>query len=406
LLSRDRTRSFVPVPALALALGASAAGAADWELAPKLELGYVYDNNYRLTPPDTENEVAGGLLDAEFELSAATPLTEFSFVPRVRSTYFPDDPDEDSNDYFGQMQWQRRTQRLVLGLRADYAQETVASSEQPSSDLDAGLGETGGADAGIVATRNRRELARLRPALSWEFSPRRRLSINASLADIAFDEQIPGAQTDYVDLSATLGFGFDVSPRSTFTVRAHASRYDVEIETNSADAYGLEAEWSTQSTQAVQTYLRAGVQRTIFNEDPLTATPADEVTNYLAGAGVRRSAGLTDLFLDVTHSVGPTASGFVVQRDQLRLRLTRLISPRFSVFGGLRGIQDRAVESDALYRRRQYATGDIGVEWRVRQQLSIVATADYTWQEFEGDPVESTSGGGMLSFVFEPRRRE
>ena len=394
--------------AVALAWGPLQAGAADWEMNPKLELGYLYDSNYRLTPPDFENEVSGGLLEAELELRATGPLTTFSLVPRIRSTYFPDDPDEESSDYFARLDWEHRTQVMRARLRADYSQESVVSSEQPSSDIDSGLGETGGEDAGIVAIRNRRDRARLRPTLSYEFSPRHRLDLGATALDVTFDREIPGAQTPYREYGVDVGFAFNYSPRSAITARALAARYDLEIESNSADAYGLEVEWSTSATETLRAFVRGGVQHTIFEDNTLTGVPGEEVTTYLAGAGVTRSVKLTELFLDATHSVGPTSSGFVVQRDLLRFRLTHLFSPRFSLFTGLRGTRDEALEGfETLFRTRHYATVDLGFEWRMLQQLSVVLGVDYTWQEFDIDGESgSESGGGTLSFVYQPRRRD
>ena len=98
-MSCRNSRPYVALAA-AVTLGGSAlpATAADWEVNPKLALGYLYDSNYRLTPPDTEIEVSGGVLDAQLELRAADPLTTFSLIPRVRLTEFPDDPEEDSDD--------------------------------------------------------------------------------------------------------------------------------------------------------------------------------------------------------------------------------------------------------------------------------------------------------------------
>lgn len=402
------SRNFVRTRALALALAASAspALAQDWQVNPKVELGYLYDDNYRLNLPANANEVSGGVLDAQAEFRNEGQLTTFSFVPRVHSTYFPDDPDEDSNDYFGLVDLERRGQRLELGVRGDYSQETVANSEQPTADIDSGLGETGGADAGIVTVRNRRDLARLRPTLEYEFAPRHRLEVAADALDISFDEQIPGAQVDYRSYGGSIGYSFAFSPRSTLTVRGLASRYDVDIEANSADALGLEAEWSTSSSEVMQAFVRVGAQQTRFDADPLTGAQEEDDTGFLGGGGVRWSVKLTEIFFDATHSVGPTGSGFVVERDQLRLRLTHLFSPRFSIFTGLRGIQDQAVESDALYRKRKYATSDLGFEWRVLRQLSVMASVDYTWQEFEGDTQDATSSGAALSFIYEPRRRE
>ena len=407
-MSCRNTRPYVALAA-AVTLGGSAlpVTAADWEANPKLALGYLYDSNYRLTPPDTEIEVSGGVLDAQLELRAADPLTTFSLIPRVRLTEFPDDPEEDSDDYYGTLDWEHRTQVLRARVRADYAQETVATSEQPSTDIDSGLGETGGADAGVAAIRNRRELARIRPSFSYDFSPRHRLDLGATATDVTFDDKVPGLQTDYRDYGVDVGFGFVTSQRSTVTVSALAARYDVEIEGNSADAYALELDWTTSATELMETFLRVGAQQTNFEDNELTGEPGEEVTSWLAGAGVRRSVKLTELFFDVTHSVGPTSSGFVVQRDQVRFRWTHLFTPRFSMFSGVRGTHDDAVAEDTAFAARSYATADVGMEWRILQQLSLVAAIDYTWQDFDTQASrDSESGGARISFVYEPRRRD
>jgi hypothetical protein len=157
----------------------------------------------------------------------------------------------------------------------------------------------------------------------------------------------------------------------------------------------------------MEAFLRAGAQQTIFEDNELTGEAGEEVTTWLAGAGVRRSVKLSELFLDATHSVGPTASGFVVQRDQVRFRWTHLFTPRLSMFTGVRGTRDDAVASNTAFRTRNYATGDFGVEWRILQQLSLVISADYTWQDFDAENIDdSDSAGGLVSFVYEPRRRD
>ena len=404
---RDGTRAGAVAAAVALAVGAAPVGAADWEMNPTLELGYLYDSNYRLTPPDLEDEVNGGVLDAQIELRASGPLTTFALIPRIRASYFPDDREDDSDDYFARMDWAYRTQVMRALVRADYSQESVINSEQPSSDIDSGLGQTGGADGGFVVFQNRRDLARLQPSLSYEFSQRHRLEVGADALDVTFERQIPGAQTDYRNYGVNAGFAFTHSPRSAVTVRALAARYDIEIEGNSADAYGLEVEWSTNATETIRAFVRGGAQQTMFEDNQLTGTPGEDVATWLAGAGLQRSVKLTEFFLDATHSVSPNSSGLVMQRDQLRFRLTHLFTPRVSMFTGVRAIRDDPIASDSLRPTRNYATGDLGFEWRVLQQLSLVTSINYTWQEFDQDGSPgSESGSAMLSFVYEPRRRD
>ncbi len=153
--------------------------------------------------------------------------------------------------------------------------------------------------------------------------------------------------------------------------------------------------------------MRGGAQQTIFEDNQLTGTPGEEVTTWLAGAGLQRSVKLTELFLDAMHSVVPNSAGLVLQRDQLRFRLTHLFTPRVSMFTGVRATRDDPVASDSQRPTRNYATGDLGFEWRVLQQLSLVTSINYTWQEFETDDTSgSESASAMLSFVYEPRRRD
>ncbi len=89
-----------------------AASAADWELNPRLEAGYLFDDNYRLTQPGTEIDVQGPLVDAALEMRARSPNGEFAFTPRVRGTYFPDEKELDTIDYFATLDWQHRGQRV------------------------------------------------------------------------------------------------------------------------------------------------------------------------------------------------------------------------------------------------------------------------------------------------------
>jgi hypothetical protein len=77
------------------------------------------------------------------------------------------------------------------------------------------------------------------------------------------------------------------------------------------------------------------------------------------------------------------------------------------MFSGVRGTHDDAVAEDTAFAARSYATADVGMEWRILQQLSLVASIDYTWQDFDTQASrDSESGGARISFVYEPRRRD
>src|SRR5688572_33351858 len=98
--------------AIIAALTSVVAVGADWEFNPRVEAGYLYDDNYRLTSPGTETSVQGPLADAQLEFRSRTPTNDFSFTPRVRATYFSDEQELDYVDYFGLLDWRYEGQTI------------------------------------------------------------------------------------------------------------------------------------------------------------------------------------------------------------------------------------------------------------------------------------------------------
>jgi hypothetical protein len=396
-------RSFAILAVPAGVLAAAVAHAADWQVNPRIEAGYQYDDNYRLALDGNETEVSGALADVRFEFKRVTPVAEFSFTPRARATFFPDEPEEESEDYFGVIKLIRRSQKVEGGLTAEYALEDIVNSEQPGSDIDTGLGEPGIGEGGRLLLHNRRELVNVHPYLTHQVTQRHTMLYDLRYVDVGFDEEVPGVQTAYTDADATIGWSYAFSERSAFTTRARGSRYNIGEQDQNSNGYGLEIELGSDTTQTTRAFVRVGAQVTDLLQ-PLGGS--EEHTSVLGGLGIRWTGGLTEFFADATRDVSPISTGVIVDRDQLRLRLDRAITPRFGFFFGVRGIRDEAVDDESLFQGRRYATGDFGVSWRMLQQFSIVAAVNYTWQEFDVDPSDATSSGATLNLLWEPRRPE
>src|SRR5688572_5961507 len=114
--------------AVGATLACAQASAAAWEWNPKVEAGYLYDDNYRLATPGGEIDVQGPMVDAELELRTLTQQGELSFTPRVRATYFPDASDLDAVDYFGTLNWEHRGQRVRSRVLGEFAQQDIVNS--------------------------------------------------------------------------------------------------------------------------------------------------------------------------------------------------------------------------------------------------------------------------------------
>jgi hypothetical protein len=125
-----RCTSYGALPLVAV-LASAPAGAAPWEFIPSVEAGLMFDDNYRLTPAGTEIDVQGPVVDAALEMRTLTQTGEFSFTPRVRATYFPDETDLDGVDYFGTLDWQHRGQRVQTAFVPTTLNRTSSTVSNP-----------------------------------------------------------------------------------------------------------------------------------------------------------------------------------------------------------------------------------------------------------------------------------
>jgi len=378
-------------------LVSGSAGAAEWEFSPSVEAGYLYDDNYRLTPPGTEIDVQGPMVDAALEMRTLTQQNEFSFTPRVRATYFPNATDVDTVDYFGDLDWSHHGQRAQTRIRGEFALQDVINSEQPTAGDGGDLGEPDLGDAGRVLVDNRRLRASLRPSTSLELSNRRELQFEAGYTDVSFDQQVTNAQVDYNVGDLAAGLLTRLNERSSLITRLRAARYDIDTQ-GTTQGYGAELEWNTRTATQARGYLRGGAQNIEL------ARGGSEIA-WVAGAGMNFLAGRNELFVDLSHNVGPSSAGEVVTRDQLRLRWSRAMTARVNFLAGLRGSHDDAVDSASTFQQRTYATGNVGLEWRMQEEWSLRVAYDYTWQEFANDTSQETSSGALLSILYEPQQR-
>jgi hypothetical protein len=391
---RNSTLHRTIIGALTL-VAAGGASAQNWEFTPRLELGYEFNDNYRLDFPGNEIEVSGALLDVRLPLALVGPVRKFEIAPRVRATYFPDETDEDSDDYYLSALFEQRTQRNVFGINGDWSREDVVRSELPSADIDDGLGNPTTGDAGRVIFRNERDRLRVQPYWRYDVSQRNRAEAGGHYLDADYKDEFEGAQSDYTDAGVYAGWSWLLSQRSSVTLRGRASRYETSFD---ADGYGVEGEWRSDLTETSEVYVRLGAQQTDVNLGDV-----DAETSVIAGLGGQWNWPTTNLFADLTRSVGPNAAGAIVERNQLRLRLRRALQPRLSFIAGARASHDEALNSET-YPERDYLTGEVGFDWRLTRAWSVVGAYNYIWQEYSDEPSDSSSNALSLGLVYEPGR--
>jgi len=386
-----------PVVLFAALAAAGSAAAANWEIAPRVEAGYRYSDNYHLTPPGTEVEVSGAEADAAVTFRTLDPRTQIEITPRVQGTYFGSDGDDNIANYYLDGSIVDITPRRRTGAIAELAYEDVTRSEFPGGDQAGGdLGNPVEGDSGRFVEHNRRNFARIAPFFRYDVTQRQVVQVDAQYVRADFEEQLDGAQRDWSNASVGAGWGYKVSERSTVMLRGVASRYETVFD---SDAYGAYLQWDTQFSETSRAYVRLGAQQT----EPENG---ESDTSVLAGVGGSWDTLRNKLFIDLTRTVEPVSAGTVVERYQLRMQINHEVSPRVSLLLAARGARDSDLADSGTFATRKYAAAEGGFEWRVLRNFAVTATYGYRWQEYADELSDRSANTFLIGLVYEPKRPE
>jgi hypothetical protein len=412
-------------------LTAGKASADNWEFNPRVEVGGQYNDNYRLAESGTPKIPAyGALADVAMGFSLNDPRGELDIVPRVHSSFFPDDHEDQSTDGYLNLSGEYRMTRATFSGTASYANETVISSELLAADFPGvNLGQIIGEGTGRISIHNRRQLEQVAPKMTYDFTPRYHLNLNAVFENANFTNNFNGlgnlpaaVQAEYVqvgfkDVYGSAGLQYDLTQRQDIVFRLLASRFIPDSVTNlgsGADAgqvrgtstdtnrYGGEVQWDTKPSDTMQTYVRVGVNEVHAD------TAVDGVINktlLVGGAGVVWTYQLAQYIVDGVRDLSPSAAGAVVEHDEIRFRLLRALQPRLYGVLAARAVRVRGASQSILgVQGSDYAAASASLQYQLTPSYRVATEYDYTWQRFQGEPY-AASNGIAVSIIWQPQSR-
>ena len=379
------------------ALDASTAYSADWGIEPRVELGAIYNDNYEMATLDgTELEVYGPLLDAQVTFRRSGPIDDLSLVPRILATYFPDEKDHDYTDYHLTGSWLHRGERTRSDFRARWSHETVFQSELPGTGIIGDLGDPDEGDTGRVTVRDSRDYFTFREELSYRLSDRTTLEGGAGYQVAEYDQTDPTARTNFKNLRGFAGLGWALSPTSTIKLLASAAQFEPDSGDDKT-TYTGGLEWRRVVSESQRMYARAGVRNT-------DRESSSSETGFSGGVGAQWSFEVTDVFVDLTTTLDPGGTGSLVERDQLRLNVTRQVTPRLDLNVGARLFRETALGDEPGTDDLDYAAGSLGIEWRLSQQVALAAKYELLWQEYHNEDSDARANIVTLSMIYAPAR--
>jgi hypothetical protein len=399
-----RTHSTAGLTGVYLSLAAAPAVATDYQFNPRLELAGGYDDNANLAVTGV-NKIASSeaMADARVELVAREPNWTWRVTPEARGTWYPDHSDLDSNGEFLYLNAERRGQRYTLSLNGYGASQSLLTRYLPTANIGTGLGIPEPGTTLVAPGSIRQSLGYLTPSYTFKITPRSSLELTTGYTDATYSHGLQGGYVDYQNVTGAAGFVLAASLTGSLTLRATAADFRPDLGLTT-DTYGAEAQWDGKFSATRQYYLRIGAERTHFSGSAAGAPEASGTTNWSGGVGTHWTYRVTEIFVDATRNVAPTAQGYAVHQDQLRLRLERRFTPRFAGFLGVRAIYEDPLRGAVAptVRVQHYKYGTTGFEWRVQRELSVIGAYEFTDYQYGGPSGQANSI--QVSIVYEPHR--
>jgi hypothetical protein len=351
--------------------------------------------------------------------------SELDIVPRVRSTFFPDDHEDQSTDGYLDIVGNIKTQKASYGGTFLYANETVLSSEILPADFPGvSLGQVQGEANGRVTIHNRRQLEQVAPKMTYDFSPRWHLNLNGMFENASFSDDLAAqkqqpqyVQVGFKDVYASGGMQYDITQRQDIIFSLSAARFmpdkttvqgsgpnaqPVNNNTTDTDRIGVQAQWDAKPSTTMQTYVRFGISRVHAN------TAADGVINKVlpvGGAGAVWTYQLSQYVIDAIRDLSPSSAGAVVEHDELRFRFLHALQPRLYGVLAARGVLVRGASQNILgIQSSDYVAASAQLQYQLTRNYRVAGEYAYTWQHFHGEPY-AASNSITVSVIWEPQSR-
>ena len=394
-------------------IAAGKASAASWDLNPRIEAGAEYSDNYRLAPSGTPKVTAyGSLADASVTARLLDPRYEIDISPRIRNTFLPDDHTDQSTDGYLDVGGNYRTQRATFGGTLSYYNESVIASELlPANFPGVTLGQITGEASGIVSFHNRRVLERVAPNMTYDMTTRYHLKLDAQYENASFSQNVIElqngtssvfAQEGFKDYYGSAGLQYDVTQRYDVVVRLLGAKFLPDRSTTTTERYGVESVWEGRPGTILQYYARLGV------EEVHAHTLVDGNINktlVVGGAGASWTYQLSQYTVDAIRDLSASASGAVVEHDELRFRLLHALTPRLYTVLAARGVRVRGASQTIIgIVGSDYVAATGSLEYQITRNYRVSAEYEYTWQHFQNEP-RAMSNGVAVSLIWQPLSR-
>ncbi len=400
----DKDRKF-GIRQLAALLGSLAIGmsislsavAAEWTFQPNVRTAGDYNDNANMSSrTDEEEEISGFIVEGSADIGYESAATKFTISPKLRSRYYPNDDDFDSDDQFVKLRYEKNVRSGSFGLRGDFEREDIRTAELADTDLgEEDPDDIADDDTGRVGASNRRIKWTATPFWTYRASNISSFYTELKYRDVSYDDTLATRLVDYTDARLTSSYFRTLSDRNTGILTATVRQYDADEIDNDVIGYGLSAGFSRDLTETTRFRALFGLENT------QRETGSDDLA-YTGDVTYTQRLETIRLIAQYRRRVSGTGSGALTARDEVNLGFTRDLSELLSAGLGIRAYQTNALDQNVEFNERDYVQLRSQFSWRLTRTFSVQADYRYTLIDRSDEQESANSNRVTLWLTYKP----
>ena len=354
------------------------------EIIPDLSVGLRYDSNVRNAIDNSNAESALPLtIGGSLPYAWAGKNTSFNLSPRALFVLYAKDENQDldQNNYFVDGRWNYATQRMTTGIAGGWNSISLRSN---LFELE---------DGTEVDNDGDRIIWRASPYWSYQTTRRSSVQLNASYADVRFDEEFgTSARADYTTLNASGGLSYTINQKSSGTIRATYSKFDAENTTdvlaNDSETTGMSGVYSYQFDPELSTSIDLGYARTRSTVDisicgtlippPLPPfcfqTIETDSTNFVGNLQLIKKGETLNYEISAGQTLAPNSQGVELLTRSVRGGIDKKFGLKWNGFASVVVSEQKIVNRDDNTSDRDFARVTIGATRKLKKRWSITVS--------------------------------
>lgn len=386
-----------------LLAGASAAQAQQWFFSPEIGIGVQYVDNPRLEETGDTDSITGGVVNIGAAFHRNTQTSSMVIRPSIELERYSSGRNEDSDAYFLDFDGEKEGQRSNWRLRGNFRRQQVLRGETTSPEIDdIGVDDDLQTGTGQTFFRRERDMLRLSPGFTFDFTERTSVSANVNFLGVRYDTEAVGEAVDYTNVRADTAIGRALTPDSSVEFGVFAATYDPDGISRETESLGARARYEKDVSDISSFFIEVGAQDAEIQSSNDAQNDVSE-TSFLWNMGYSRQLERTRWRFDLGQQVTPSGSGAIVERDLYRAIMHHQLRPRWTL-----GLSAVFLNTDALGREdvggslidRDYLRTRATLSYQMTRNWTVEGRYSFTNQDFASIPGDAQEHAVRLWLVY------